>query len=1079
MADHPDMPSDLTACDREPIHIPGLIQPFGVLAVVRLTDFRIIQVSENTQALSGRPPVDWLDQALTDLIDGESLVRLRESLARDALHSLHPMRLSLFGQNWLAFFHRQHKLLIAEFEPVDARQLHEQGFDSEGELPFDAIYSCENNASLCQLLCREIRRITGFDRVMAYRFDEDWHGVVIAEEKNQVYPETYLNHHFPASDIPAQARQLFALNRLRMIPQVDYRPAALVPPVNPQSGRPLDMTWAMLRNVSPVHLEYLRNMGVAASLTISLMNNDRLWGMITCHHATPRLVPHEIRLRCKILGELASYAIAAQERRQYDQLAHQRQDELAQVAECLAEAETLQEGLCEARSHLLRALQADSVLFRLNGVEGALGKPIEAADRQLLQDVLLQEVMQRARGKKQLFSCRNLARLDPRLQALAADASGALLIYLEDQGDFLLALRREVIESRVWAGDPNKVIRTDPQARIHPRKSFEQWLEKVRGHSRRWTELDRQAALELKRLICERREQIHRVKVEAALKDSEAQFRATFEQAAVGVAHVGLDGRWIRVNQRLSEILGYSREELEACTFQEVTHPEDIQADLERFKQVMQGKLNTYSLEKRYIQKNGTVVWGNLTVSLIRDQQGNPRHFIAIVEDVTQRKSAEEYNRYLANHDTLTGLPNRAYFSDRLHEAIARGRREHGQFALMLLDLDRFKSVNDTLGHHVGDLLLKEVASRLLASVRETDVVSRLGGDEFAVIQSHLTTPDASERLAMKIVEELGRPYTLDGVEVHSGTSVGITVYPQDAQDPISLFKNADLALYRTKERGRHGYSFFTEDLHNEVQSRKALEEGLCHALQNKSLMLHYQPVFDLQTGRPVGTEALLRWRTPQGQLLPATNFMALAEETGLIVPLGEWALQEACRQAALWREMEFPPIRMGVNLSRKQLKNARIISLIRELLEEYRLDPGCLDIEVNEGQIVQDQEQAGSVLRGLKELGVRICADDFGAGLGSLGQLGRLPVDVVKIDRSIIQKVPHNRHDAAIASAVINLAQELNMQVVGEGIETLEQLAFLEGRGCTGGQGVIFSPPVSAGEMTHLLSSRPNILKH
>lgn len=1073
MADYP-VTTDLTACDREPIHIPGCIQPFGMLAVIRLTDFRIIQVSENTLDLSGRPPADWLDQDLAELLSDKALARLRKALANDTLHRLHPAQLSLFGQDWLVYFHRQHKLLIAEFEPVEAQESSEQGFDSEGEMPFNAIFSCEDNVSLCELLCREVRQLTGFDRVMAYRFDEDWHGVVIAEEKGERYPESYLNHHFPASDIPAQARRLFALNRLRMIPRVDYQPAKLVLSESQQTSRPLDMTWAMLRNVSPVHLEYLRNMGVAASLTISLMNNDRLWGMITCHHATPRMVPQKIRLRCKILGELASYAIAAQERRQQDKLSHQRNAELAQVAECLAEFDSLQEGLSQGASHVLRALQADSLLFRLTGSEGALGKPVRLADRQLLL-----EVMHHKRGDELLLDCRNLAGLDPLLQALAPSISGALLVCMEDGEDYLLALRPEVIESRVWAGEPYKVTQEDSQARIHPRKSFKEWQEKVRGHSRSWTELDRQAALELKRLICERREQLQRKQVEAALKDSEAQFRATFEQAAVGVAHVGLDGRWIRVNQRLCGILGYSREELEALTFQQVTHPEDVLRELERVEQMMQGQINTFSLEKRYIQKNGTVVWGNLTVSLIRDEQGKPRHFIAIVEDVTKRKFTEEYNRYLANHDTLTGLPNRAYFSDRLHEAIARARREKGQFALMLLDLDRFKSVNDTLGHHVGDLLLKEVASRLLACVRETDVVSRLGGDEFAVIQSHLTTPDAPERLAAKIVKQLGRPYSLDGVEVHSGTSVGITVYPKDAKDPIILFKNADLALYRTKERGRHGYSFFTKNLQNEVQGRKALEEGLRHALQNKAMMLHYQPVFDLQTGRTMGVEALLRWQSPQGQLLPATSFMEMAEETGLIVPLGEWALQEACRQVALWQDMELSPIRVGVNLSRKQLQNAGIVSLIRQLLDQYRLDPSCLEIEVTGSEIIQDQEFTAPILKALKDMGVRICADDFGSGFSSLGKLGRLPVDVLKIDRSIIRKVPHNRQDTAVASAVINLAQELNMQVVGEGIETLEQLAFLERRGCTGGQGLIFSPPIPALEMTSLLSSRQQVMTH
>src|SRR5690606_30416380 len=417
--------------------------------------------------------------------------------------------------------------------------------------------------------------------------------------------------------------------------------------------------------------------------------------MITCHHATPRKIAPRVRLRCKILGELASFSITNLERRQHDLLVREKKADQAKIWECLAAESSVLNGLGVAEKHLLNFMQADSLFFQVAGQQGELGKPVETDQRALLLEVLNREV-----EKHPLFTCRHLASLDARLAPLAEFASGALIIRLADNGDFLVALRREVIESRVWAGDPNKAAVADSQARIHPRKSFEKWLEKLGGHSRRWTELDRQSAWELRRMICERSEQVQRAREEEALRESEARFRATFEQAAVGVAHVGLDGRWIRVNQRLSEILGYAREELEACTFQEVTHPEDVQSDLERVEQMMQGKLDRYSMEKRYIQKNGTVVWGNLTVSLIRDQQGNPRHVIAIIEDISKRRSAEEYNRYLANHDTLTGLPNRAYFSDRLHEAIARARRENSQFALMLLDLDRFKSVNDTLGHH-------------------------------------------------------------------------------------------------------------------------------------------------------------------------------------------------------------------------------------------------------------------------------------------------------------------------------------------------------------------------------------------
>ncbi len=1059
---------DLTTCEREPIHIPGAIQPFGALVVSRLQDFRITQASANVESLTGRRLEQVLGCHLGELIGQDDFRQLERELATGNLHALTPSTARLFeqGQPCNLFYHCEADLLITEFEVRQEDELQARGFWSQGELPFAEIQACSNTIALCQLLAREVRRLTGFDRVMAYRFDIDWHGEVIAEAKSEQYPKTYLDHHFPASDIPAQARRLFARNHLRMIPNVDYQAVPLVPPDNPVTGGPLDMSQAMLRNVSPIHLEYLQNMGVAASLTISLMDNDRLWGMITCHHATPRNVPHSIRLRCKILGELASYTVTAIERCARVAAEQERKALEAKIIGHLIAAPSLSLGLKAVCDYLLKYLRADGLILRQGGAELILGPPVAPDRIELLFDIL-----DKAAGAQTLLCHHHLSALDTRLAALANVASGALFLRLSET-DSLIALRREQVETRVWAGDPNKPTLTDPDVRIHPRKSFDHWREKVRQHSHRWSQLDRDCAVSLKRLLLERCEQILRARAEIALRESEMRFRATFEQAAVGVAHVALDGGWVRVNQKLCDILSYSAEELSAQTFQSITFKDDLARDLLQMEQLLRGEIATYNLEKRYIQKAGSLVWANLTVSLIRDDAGQPKHFIAIVEDISARKLAEERNCYLANHDTLTGLPNRAYFSDRIHETIAHAKREQGRFALMLLDLDRFKSVNDTLGHHVGDLLLKEVANRLLASVRETDVVARLGGDEFAIIQSHLATPDAPVLLADKIVQELDRPYWLDGTEIHSGTSVGITQYPGDAEDPVTLFKNADLALYRAKDRGRHNFHFFTEDLYSEAQHRKALEQGLRHALQERSLQLYYQPVYNLRTGLPFGAEALLSWQSKQ-MLLPASRFLKLAEETGLIQPLGEWALEEVFRQACAWQQMGQSGFQIGVNLSLKQLKSPNCVTFIRHLLTQYQVNPGCLEIDVSEGEMIQDQDQVLNILDELRELGLRICADDFGAGLSSLGRLGRLPVDSLKIDQGIVQRIPHSRHDAAIATAIINLAHELDLQVVAEGVESLEQLAFLEARGCHGGQGFIFSQPLSATDMTELLQSQ------
>ncbi|BES70151.1 hypothetical protein RE428_11690 [Marinobacter nanhaiticus D15-8W] len=1065
-------PVDLTNCDREPIHIPAAIQPFGALVVVRIEDFRVVQASANVEELLGRPVDAVLESHLLELIGSDNFDKLQQELHSNELHSLRPttVRLNSHGGDCNVFYVRQDPLLIAEFEVREEDGLSERGFWDEGEMPFGAINDCGDTDTLCRLLVREVRRLTGFDRVMAYRFDTDWHGEVIAEARNERYHETYLHHHFPATDIPAQARKLFAINRLRIIPDASYTPVPVMPASNPVTGKPLDMTHSMLRNSSPIHLEYLENMGVGASLTISLMENERLWGMVTCHHVSARHVPHSIRLRCKVLGELASHTIAALEHRSFVHDENLRKLDEARVREHLLEANSVEQGVARAQSDLLAFLQASTVVVRLRGEATLVGQP--------LPDAELHELFKRMEleaGPGLVSQTRELGALDVRFEHLADQASGVMLVRLSDYGDALLVLRREKVESRIWAGNPNKPQMKDPDARIHPRKSFENWLETVRGQSARWTRLDVNMALDLRRLILEREEQIKRAHAEEALRESELRYRATFEQAAVGVAHVAMDGKWIMVNQKICDTLGYSRDELYTRTFQQITHPDDLAADLEQLERLEKGEIETYSMEKRYIRKDGNAIWANLTVSLIRDRNQRARYLIAIVEDIATRKTAEERNRYLANHDTLTGLPNRAYFSDRIHEAIAHAKRDQGQFALMLLDLDRFKQVNDTLGHDIGDLLLKEVAARLQSSIRETDVVARLGGDEFAIIQSHLASNLSPGRLAEKIVTELARPYLLDGTEIHSGTSIGITIYPDDAEDPVRLFKNADLALYRAKDSGRRTYGFFTEDLYSEVRDRKTLEEGLRKALQTRALKLGYQPVFDLKTNRTIGAEALLRWENPEMQLVPASRFMELAEETGLILPLGEWAMEAGFRQAGDWRAKGLKDFVLGVNLSFKQLRQPGFVEHAKKLLERFDVDPASVEIDVTEGDMIQHQDEVLSVLHDLRELGLRICADDFGAGLSSLGQLARLPVNAIKIDKSIIQRLPNSRHDSAIATAIINLATELDLQVVAEGVETLEQMAFLESRGCHGGQGFVFSEAISADDMERLLIEQLN----
>ncbi|GIZ50497.1 ATP-binding protein [Noviherbaspirillum aridicola] len=529
--------ADLSACDREPIHIPGLIQPFGALLVLRPDDLQILQASDNLRDLLGMPAREAVGRPLDDLLGAECCARLREAVAGGELHSVSPTRILPVppgARPCTMSYSAAGGQLLAEFEAADDDPT--AAGVLQGELPFGAIGACETHEQLCRLLAREVRRFTGFDRCIVYRFDEDWHGMVIAEERNDVYSDSFLGHHFPASDIPAQARQLFTLNHFRIIPDTAYEPVPLTP-----AGPSPDMSFCTLRNVAPVHLEYLGNMGVRASLTMSLLCGDRLWGMITCHHASPRQVPVGMRLRCKALAELASYAVASIMRAEKARLGEERGRALRRAGEAMAAGAGFDEALQQAAPHMLEALSADTLLLRIGGREFAFGAalapgapgPLRAALEHSLQGMLTYS--------------RQLSLLDPALADLAPMACGALYCRLGDAGDHLIAVRREVVEARRWAGDPHKPAEAE-EGRLHPRKSFALWQEAVRGQSRRWSSVDADAALELRRQLLERREQIARKEFEGALRVERDRSSEILEAIGEGFVLVDRALRILRLN---------------------------------------------------------------------------------------------------------------------------------------------------------------------------------------------------------------------------------------------------------------------------------------------------------------------------------------------------------------------------------------------------------------------------------------------------------------------------------------------------------------------------------------------------
>ncbi|MEZ4483428.1 MAG: EAL domain-containing protein [Syntrophotaleaceae bacterium] len=427
-------------------------------------------------------------------------------------------------------------------------------------------------------------------------------------------------------------------------------------------------------------------------------------------------------------------------------------------------------------------------------------------------------------------------------------------------------------------------------------------------------------------------------------------------------------------------------------------------------------------------------------------------------------RSKQKRLDYLAHHDTLTDLPNRLLFHDRLHHAIAKASRMRQKLALLFLDLDRFKNINDSLGHEMGDRVLQHVANRLLSIIRVSDTLARLGGDEFVIALEQDTDSRDISIVAQKIIDTLSSAFHINRNELYITTSIGISLYPANGETTESLMKAADVAMYRAKEKGRNNFQFFTEDMNERAHEALFLENNLRKAINNRELVLHYQPQVEISTGKMTGMEALVRWEHPQLGLIPPDKFIPMAEETGLIIPLGQWVIKAACQQNLFWQQAGYPPFKVAVNISPRQFRHGHLIDSVTEALRESGLAANWLELEITENLLVEDIEETISLMDSLNGMGVSLAIDDFGTGYSSMSYLHRFPLSKLKIDRSFIQNIGSRNGNHAIVEAIIALARALNLEVIAEGIENQSQVAFLEERGCRYGQGFHFSRPIPSG---------------
>ena len=555
-----------------------------------------------------------------------------------------------------------------------------------------------------------------------------------------------------------------------------------------------------------------------------------------------------------------------------------------------------------------------------------------------------------------------------------------------------------------------------------------------------------------------------------ALRETNRFAHEIIDNAGEGIIVLDAELRYVLWNRFMEELTGMPPKDVVGKSSLDLfPHVREQNVD-ELYRRALAGETVAAPDIHFVVPGTGRAGWVSAVYRPHSDGDGKIVGVIGLIRDITERKMAEQQIEYQAYHDALTGLANRRLFQEHLSLALALAQRRHSHVAVLFLDLDHFKIVNDSLGHTVGDELLKHVARRLRHAVREGDTVARVGGDEFTIVLQELARPDDAAAVAKKVIRSVTDPIEVNGHKLYVTTSIGVTVYPRDGEDAETLLKNADAAMYRAKAEGRNTYQMATHELSRTTQERMLLESGLHQAMETGEFVVYYQPQIDLETMQLAGMEALLRWNHPERGLVGPTEFIGLAEERGMILTIGEWVLREACREAKRFHDRGLTSLRVSVNISARQFRDAALVWTVESALSEAGLDPRALELEITETVAMQDVEQTMSTLAELRKSGITIAIDDFGTGHSALSYLKRFPIDALKIDKSFISDLPGGYADSAIVASVIQLANGLGIRVVAEGVETIEQIEFLREHACREVQGFYFSHAVPPEEIAKLL---------